>query len=294
MIFFRVIYLFALLVLPEAIIAVQPGLPEFSPHQRQEAWDRAVSAGRETERRYEHRCRWPALNKVVDTGAYHFIGSLPQRYPTPFDDIIGRSNVFPVNVDHSRAASDLRSPQGMSAYHNLFDPGRGLIICHENDKRRDYHAPRLDLSDILFESYDRVAQHQATQPRHGPVTLHHVSRFFGAGSGRLQPPRFIVYASINTVGTKMVLEEAHVRRMLERRTWARREEVKAGVETFVHGQDAFHALLGTIEGISILLMLRDHCQWAQRRRVRSIRTTNIPHEHGEAGGSWYMLIELDA
>ena len=269
--------------------------------EHEAAWRYALESGRRAEARYQSQCRrlW-ASNRRVNLGTYTFSEPRSTWYPTPFDDIIARRRVFQVNVDHSRGALDFHSRTDTSPYQNLFDPSRGLIICDHNFNNDDRHNPRLQLSNLLFKSYSKAARQQHPQRNGGHAAPGRISRLLPFGQNQWPPPRFIVRTSIATPATILVLEKAYRRRSQQatmhgvRQPEARvHDRSWTAVEEFTPGEEAFHALLGTIHGKSILYMLADHCKWAQRRRVRSVRITEALERNGRMESGWYMLIELE-
>ena len=262
-------------------------IPVSSDNDRRAIWRNAVYTGRRASRTHDTSCdRFALSNKHLKTGDYHFSPPTERRFNTPFDRIIGRGRLYQVDVNHNAWMARAREGNSYSAYQNLFDPSRGLIICDDNDKNRDFTEDKLHLSDILFESYRRVALHQLGVGHGFAGALGFASRQQKYNRGRLPKPRFIVRAHISTPATQTVLEMAHE---------AKRPRVTDILEV-TPGEEVFEALLGTIHGKSILYMLSDYCAWAQRRRVLRIYTTKVlDHGSGRVGNvqpGWYMLFEL--
>ena len=249
-------------------------------------WRNAVESGDKARSIYESSCKkWLHSNKAPDVRRYSFTIPPLKRYRTPFDHTIGTRAVWQVDVDKDRSNADLYSKSVRPPHENLFDTQRGLIICHSNWKK----GTDLHLSDLLFESYVRVAHRQSAETNRRPLSLERFKQSLKWHPRRLKPPRFIVRTSIATPETTMVLELAHARRAQHRRREGRNIE---SMETFTPKHPEFNALFGTIHGKSILYMLSDYCRWSRRSRVRAIRTKQVPLNQDMQPG-WWMLFELE-
>ena len=277
---------------PHQAFATDTGLPNW-PYADQGVWRHAVIEGRRVLQAHAASCRKPLrLNKMLRTGEYRFRVSHSVSFPHPFRAIAPSDQLRAVTVLDGLAPGPYVGHDAgpNAAYLNLVDPQHGVIVGADVDRAED-KSRRLHLSDVLFESYARVADLQAHYGRRaGQLDPKFRSRI---QPGLLPPLRYVVLAAITTPETIRVCEIAHRKRAAQP---AAMQAFEPGHEAEGPGED-FSALAGTIGVKSILHLLRDYCGWARRRRLARIRTQYVSSEHGrEHGGmneGWYMLLEFE-
>ena len=177
-----------------------------------------------------------------------------------------------------------RRPAPVS-YTNLFDVERGYMVLVNNDNTRDVGLSRPPHSDILFESYQRAA----------------VARYGGFSLRQPAPLRLVVRCHIVNSDTEAVLAEAHRRAGYVHSTASGFYPGRGYLTHDVYeeriwrpGSDGFRAIMGTVHGLSVLWLLRDHAaHWGNRYVARVATMCEAPRPHGSGGrGGWSIMMHI--
>lgn len=139
-----------------------------------------------------------------------------------------------------------------AAYFDYFSPIKGSIICMNHDKSEDHTdiAQRLDMSEIIFQSY------------HLEAVLRHVS---------CQTLRTIWRYYIINQDSMDLIDET-------RRAITQPDDIDLWTE-ILPSENGFFALLGSPNGGSVVHMLIDHCQGLGCKSIECIRIPRRLDEH---------------
>ena len=66
-------------------------------------------------------------------------------------------------------------------YSNWFDGKDGVIVCHENDRRRDSDPPRMWPSEVIWQSFVMVADKEQRNPSDLRYVIRHSVRMHANG-----------------------------------------------------------------------------------------------------------------
>ena len=200
-------------------------------------------------------------DKKLDLGGYHVAPPKAELgFPTPFEEVPSGRMYMKVDVFSDKSWRSLVLP---APYSNVFDVQHGVIGLDWDFKEYDTTMPasrRLHLSDVLYESYQRVCQ-----------KMHrHVA------------PRYVAVSRIATADTTRVLQEAYLKHGLP----ITKEHV------WKPGSREHEAILGTTHGKVVMHMLMDFCHWSTCSVPGKIKSRfwEWPGIHP----SWFLLIELGA
>ena len=199
-----------------------------------------------------------ALNSFVWTDrtpselqACYFIDTGPfKRFPFDIKTQLNTSDVDLARFIFVDVLSKGSSGGSDAIYSNWFYGKDGVIVCHENDKRRDSDPPSLWPSEVIWQSFVMVTEKEQTSP---------------------SDLRCVIRHSVKNYRTRMV-------------TWqAARENAifpvhEDGHREYLPLDEGFFALLGSVNGASTMRMLLDHKKHIGHKTIEKIVVLPCAHD----------------
>ena len=153
-----------------------------------------------------------------------------RRLPEPLETNLTISALEPNGIKFVEIPNKIQKNSNDAAYSNWFSLREGVIICHENDKRRDTHPPDLWPSEIIWQSWAMTVEKENVE---------------------LSSLRSIIRDSLVNINTRMIIWQA-----------AREDAIfpvgENGSRQYLPLDPGFFALLGSVNGCSTMRMLLDH------------------------------------
>ena len=200
-----------------------------SPEQLREAYERAIGKG---------RILYQALNTYLWTESPRLelrerysleTGSL-RRVPKDLKEQLNTSDTDGTSLTFVDVRRKGSSQNSNAIYSNWFNGKDGVIVCHENNRRRDSDPPCMWPSEVIWQSFVMVADEEQTSP---------------------SDLRCIVRHSVENHCTRMVIWQAA-------RENANSPMHDNGYREYLPLDEGFFALLGSVNGASTMRMLLDH------------------------------------
>ena len=200
-----------------------------SSEQLRETYERAIDRGRSLYQALNSSL-WKEYPRSELRECYSLEIEPLRRFPQGLQGQFNTSGVDCTSLTFVDVRRKGSSQSSDTIYSNWFNGNDGVIVCHEDDRRRDSDPPSMWPSEVIWQSYVMVAAEEQACP---------------------SDLSFIVRHSVKNHCTRMVIWQA-----------AREDAIspvgEEGYWEYLPFDEGFFALLGSVNGSSTMRMLLDH------------------------------------